>query len=87
MKKNLTRLGAVFCLSLAVLVCAHLALGWTEDKVEIRETVLAGDRSAAQGLEIACSVYDDSHHLRWDVALYGFLRCVPRRDGFRLLLP
>ena len=36
MKKNLTRLGAVFCLSLAVLVCAHLALGWTEDKVEIR---------------------------------------------------
>ena len=25
--------------------------------------------------------------LRWDVALYGFLRCVPRRDGFRLLLP
>ena len=69
MKKNLTRLGAVFCLSLAVLVCAHLALGWTEDKVEIRETVLAGDRSAAQGLEIACSVYDDSHHLRWDVAL------------------
>ena len=69
MKKNLTRLGAVFCLCLAVLVCAHLALGWTEDKVEIRETVLAGDRSAAQGLEIACSVYDDSHHLRWDVAL------------------
>ena len=69
MKKNLTRLGAVFCLSLAVLVCAHLALGWTEDKVEIRETVLAGDRSAAQGLEIACSVYDDSHHLRWDATL------------------
>ena len=69
MKKNLTRLGAVLCLSLAVLVCAHLALGWTEDKVEIRETVLAGDRSAAQGLEIACSVYDDSHHLRWDATL------------------
>ena len=80
MKKSLIRLGAVLCLSLAALVCAHLAVGRASDKVEIRETVLAGDRSAARGLEVSYSVYDDSHHLRWDVALTLGGDIVPETD-------
>ena len=80
MKKSLIRLGAVLLLALAILAWAHLAVGWTSDKVEIQETVLAGDRSAARGLNVSYSACDNSHHLRWDVELTLGGEILPETD-------
>lgn len=75
MKKSVCALGGLLCLSLAVLLCSHFAVGAAEGKVELEEFVLAGDRSAAQGLSLTYLTNDNSSHLFWDtrVALDGEL--------------
>lgn len=69
MRKSLYALGAALCLALAVLAGVHLTVGSASDRVELAETVLTGDRSAAGGLAVTYLTNDNSNHLFWDVEL------------------
>ncbi len=64
---------AILLLSLAVLgaagmVCAHRVVGASAEAVEMYETVLAGDRAAAEGVEVDFPT-ESTIHLFWDTSL------------------
>ena len=67
MRKSLTVLLVLFILSVVTLIFAHGWVNKAQDAVTIDETVLYGDKAAAEGLRIDCNTHCDSH-LFWNTA-------------------
>lgn len=68
MRKTLAAAAVLLLMPLALLLAADAALRGTEEAVEIRETVLSGDRSAARGVDLTFHVQSEGH-LFWDTAV------------------
>ena len=68
MKKYLYLLAAALLLSVGTLAAGHLRVNGAREKMDIRETVLAGDPAAAAGLSVTCHTRDWDGHLLWDTA-------------------
>ncbi len=67
MRKSLTLLLVFFILSVGALIFAHGWVNKAQDVVIIDETVLYGDKTAAEGLRIDCNTHCD-YHLFWNTA-------------------
>lgn len=68
MKKYLYLLAAALVLSVGTLAGGHLRVNGAREKMDVRETVLAGDPAAAAGLSVTCHTRDWDGHLLWDTA-------------------
>ena len=68
MRKAAALFLALTLLGAAGLACAHRAVSASAEAVELRETVLAGDRSAAAGVEVNFPT-KCAEHLYWDTTL------------------
>ena len=68
MRKAAALFLALTLLGAAGLACAHCAVSASAEAVELRETVLAGDRSAAAGVEVNFPT-KCAEHLYWDTTL------------------
>jgi len=65
MKKSLILTALMFVLSAALISAAHGLINQRKDAVTIEETVLYGDRAAAEGITVRNSAHWD-YHLFWD---------------------
>lgn len=88
MKRYAILLLALTVLGAAGMVCAHMAVGASAEAVEVRETLLYGDRAAAEGVELRMPAGCGS--CGWDTLLSigaentsetGFSFAKPRHDS------
>lgn len=68
MKRAVAFLLALTVFGAAGLVCAHRVVGASAEAVEMYETVLAGDRAAAEGVEVSFGTHC-AGRLHWDSSL------------------
>ncbi len=68
MKKSLIAMVVLLAVAVTSLGVSSLALDRSGEQVEIRETTLMGDRSAAQGLNLRMNLHFNEH-LRWTTEL------------------
>lgn len=66
MKKSFIAMLLVFALCVGCLVSAHANLNGTKEDVVLTETVLAGDRSAANGLLVETEIESAARELIWN---------------------
>jgi len=67
MKRSLILTLLLFALSAAALVGSHSVINGRKDAVAIEETVLYGDRTAAEGITVLNRTHND-YHLFWDTS-------------------
>lgn len=69
MKRAVALLLTLALLGAAGMVCAHRVVGASAEAVELRETVLSGDRAAAEGVEVLMHAACEAGKCRWDTVL------------------
>ena len=67
MKRSLILTLLIFVLSAAALCASHSVINAQKDAITITETVLYGDRAAAEGIEVLSSTHN-GFHLFWDTS-------------------
>lgn len=79
MRRAMAGLLALTVLAFSGLVCAHISVNASRDAVEIYETALCGDSSAASGLKVRAPMYMDGR-LFWDTEFEPGSDSAPHTD-------
>jgi len=83
MRKTLILTCALFLLSVCIIAGLHFTIDGQKNQVEMTETTIAGNRSAAEGINVKLNARDNTADINWDLSYEVGRKTTEHKAEFR----